>query len=160
MTLFQHGRSHAALVVDESGGTLGFVTMDDLIEDVMDSSPESEDQWLLVNPDGSFSLNGEVTLNDLREDHGLTLHSDEATTIAGLLLNAYGTVPPPGTVIQTQGYELTAEATEGLKITRVHLRRLDDGDQGSAVQNGKTTQYLDSSSSDNDPSTLAGNSQN
>lgn len=125
MTLFKHGRGHAALVVDEFGGTLGFVTMDDLIEDVMDSGPETGDQWILVNPDGSFSLDGGVTLSDLRGDHGLTLHSDEATTVAGLLLNAHGTVPPPGTVIQIQGYELTAEATEGLKITRVHLRRLE-----------------------------------
>ena len=35
--LFKHGRGHAALVVDDGGGTLGFVTLDDLIEQVMDS---------------------------------------------------------------------------------------------------------------------------
>ncbi|GGL87174.1 hemolysin [Deinococcus aerolatus] len=129
MILFKHGRGHAALVVDEFGGLLGFVTLDDLIEDVMDSGPETEDAWTAVAPDGTFHLNGEVTLSELREDHGLELHSSEATTVAGLLLNAHGTVPPPGTVIHVQGYELSAEATEGLKITRVHLRRLADTPQ-------------------------------
>ncbi|CAM3935100.1 hemolysin family protein [Deinococcus frigens] len=134
LTLFKHGRAHAALVVDEFGGTLGFVALDDLIEDVMDSGPETGDGWIQVNPDGSWHLNGEVTLSDLRGDHGLDLHSGEATTVAGLLLNAHGTVPPPGTVIHIQGHELTAEATEGLKITRVHLRRLDEGEQAGADQ--------------------------
>lgn len=136
MTLFKRGRGHAALVVDEFGGTLGFVTMDDLIEDVMATGPESGDRWIRVNADGSWSLNGEVTLNDLREDHGLELHSDEATTVAGLILNAHGTVPPPGTTVQIGEFELTAEAVDGLKITRVLLRRLDGA--AEALKSGES----------------------
>ncbi|MDL2345459.1 hemolysin family protein [Deinococcus sp. MIMF12] len=121
LALFKRERLHAALVVDEFGGTLGFVTMDDLIEDVMEEEEEDSD-WVRRNPDGSSSLDGEVPLSELREDHGLNLHSDEATTIAGLLLEAHGTVPPPGTTVHVQGHDLTAEAVDGLKITRVRVR--------------------------------------
>lgn len=138
LSAFKHGRSHAALVVDEFGGTLGFVTLDDLIQDVMDAGPETLDSWITVAADGTFHLNGAVTLSELREDHGVNLRSDEATTVAGLLLNAHGTVPPPGTVIHTQGYALSAEATEGLKITRVHLRRLKGAAGQREAESGTT----------------------
>ncbi|MFD1733987.1 CBS domain-containing protein [Deinococcus malanensis] len=90
LALFKRERLHAALVVDEFGGTLGFVTMDDLIEDVMDEEDAGSSDWVQRNEDGSLSLNGEVTLSELREDHGLNLHSEDATTIAGLLLGSTG----------------------------------------------------------------------
>lgn len=121
LSLFKRERLHAALVVDEFGGTLGFVTMDDLIEDVMEEEGLDSD-WVRRNPDGSYSLDGEVPLSELREDHGLNLHSGEVTTVAGLLLEAHGTVPPPGTTLHVQGHDLTAEAVDGLKITRVRVR--------------------------------------
>lgn len=122
LALFKRERVHAALVVDEFGGTLGFVTMDDLIEDVMDEEDAQAGEWLQVNPDGSYTLDGEVTLNELREDHALRLHSQDVTTVAGLLLAEYGTVPEVGTTVHVQGHDLTAEEVQGLKITRVRLR--------------------------------------
>ncbi len=120
LALFKRERVHAALVVDEYGGTLGFVTMDDLIEDVIEQSDES---WMIKNPDGSYSLDGEVTLTELRE-LGVHLTSDDANTVAGLVLAAYGTLPPPGITVHVQNVDLTAEAVEGMKITRVRLRQL------------------------------------
>lgn len=122
LALFKRERLHAALVVDEFGGTLGFVTMDDLIEDVMEEEDAPNSDWVQVNPDGSYTLDGEVTLSELREDHGLGLHSEDATTIAGLLLAEHGTVPEPGTTVHVQGHDLTAEEVQGLKITRVRVR--------------------------------------
>ena len=121
LALFKRERVHAALVADEYGGTLGFVTMDDLIEDVIE---QEDDAWIITNPDGSYSLDGEVTLTELRE-LGLQLVSDDANTVAGLVLAAYGTLPPTGITVHVQHMDLTAEAVEGLKITRVRLRRVD-----------------------------------
>ncbi len=118
LALFKRERVHAALVIDEYGGTLGFVTMDDLIQDVIDQDDES---WVVRYSDGSYGLDGEVTLTELREE-GLNLVSDDANTIAGLLLAAHGTLPAVGTTLHIQGVDLTAEAVEGLKITRVRLR--------------------------------------
>lgn len=121
LALFKREHLHAALVVDEFGGTLGFVTMDDLIEDVMEEDAAASG-WVQVNADGSYTLDGEVTLSELREGHGLSLHSEDVSTIAGLLLAEHGTVPEPGTTVHVQGHDLTAEAVEGFKITRVRVR--------------------------------------
>ena len=123
LALFKRERVHAALVVDEYGGTLGFVTMDDLIEDVIE--PEDVgDGGIIHNPDGSYSVDGEVPLSDL-QSLGFTLVSPDARTVAGLLLATRGTLPPPGITVHTQGVDLTAEGVEGLKITRVRLRKVE-----------------------------------
>jgi CBS domain containing-hemolysin-like protein len=121
---FKRERIHAALVVDEFGGTLGFVTMDDLIEDVMEEEDVNASGWVQGNADGSWTLDGEVTLSELRDEHGLKLHSEDVNTVAGLLLAEYGTVPGAGITVHVQGHDLTAEEVRGLKITRVRLRKV------------------------------------
>ncbi|MDB5045054.1 MAG: putative hemolysin [Deinococcus sp.] len=121
LALFKRERIHAALVVDEFGGTLGFVTMDDLIEDVMEEEDTQASNWVQANADGSWTLDGEVTLSELAE-HGFNLSSEDVNTVAGLVLTAYGTVPAPGTTVHVQGHDLTAEEVQGLKITRVRVR--------------------------------------
>ncbi|MFC6592787.1 hemolysin family protein [Deinococcus lacus] len=130
LTLFKRERVHVALVVDEYGGTMGLVTMDDLISDVMEEDEDiATSEWIHLNDDGSLTLDGEVTLSELREDHGLKLESEDATTIAGLLLAEHGTLPAPGVTVHTQGYDLTAEEVQGLKITRVRLRALPEQEE-------------------------------
>ncbi|GGL17853.1 hemolysin family protein [Deinococcus radiotolerans] len=122
LALFKRERVHAALVVDEFGGTLGFVTMDDLIEDVIEEEGAPSSPWITHNEDGSLTLDGEVTLAELSRNLGLPLRSADVTTIAGLVLTAVGTVPAPGTTVHVAGYDLTVEDVQGLKITRVRLR--------------------------------------
>ncbi|MCD0165164.1 hemolysin family protein [Deinococcus sp. 12RED42] len=124
LSLFKRERAHSALVVDEFGGTLGFVTMDDLIEDVMDEEDASAGDWIKVNEDGSYTVDGEATLQELRDDHDLQLHHDEVLTVAGLILTQTGTPPAAGDTVNVQGHDLTAEAVQGLKITRVRIRPL------------------------------------
>ena len=125
LSLFKRERVHAALVVDEFGGTLGFVTMDDLIADVMDEEEMEPGFWIQKNEDGSLTLDGEVTLSELQSDYGLRLESAEVTTIAGLLLTQTGTVPATGTTVHVSGVDLTAEEVQDLKITRIRLRRVE-----------------------------------
>lgn len=124
LTLFKRQHLHAALVVDEFGGTLGFVTMDDLIADVMDEEETAAGFWVQRNADGSLTLDGEVTLSSLRQDYDLPLESEDVTTIAGLLLAETGTVPVQGTTVHLEGIDLTAEEVQGLKVTRVRLRQV------------------------------------
>lgn len=115
-------RIHASLVVDEFGGTLGFVTLDDVIAQVMDTELGEEPNDAVRDHDGSVVVDGEATLNILREDHGIALTHPEVTTIAGLVLAEHGTVPNVGVDVQVQDHQLTVEAVEGRKITRVRIR--------------------------------------
>ncbi|MFP3883778.1 MAG: hemolysin family protein [Actinomycetota bacterium] len=119
---FRRDRAHAALVVDEFGSTLGLVTMDDVIAEVMDDEIGLAERATVRHDDGSLSLDGEVTLAELRDDHGITITNPEVTTIAGLVLAAHGTLPVVGSTVNLQGHDLTVEAMEGRKITRIRIR--------------------------------------
>ncbi len=119
---FRRDRTHAVLVVDEHGGTLGLVTMDDLIAEVMDDDLDSADSAPLRHDDGSLSLDGEATLAELEDDHGIVIANPEVTTIAGVVLSATSTLPSPGTTVTVDSYDLTVEEMRGRKITRVRIR--------------------------------------
>jgi len=124
LALFKKSRVHAALVVDEFGGTAGFVTMEDLISDVMENGSDGG-RRIRREPDGSLLVDGEVTLAELREDHDIDLSHDHVETVAGLFLARTGQVPEAGTTIDAGGYRLLAEDVQGLKVERVRLRSTD-----------------------------------
>ena len=119
---FRRERTHAALVVDEHGGTLGLITMDDVIAEVMDDEDHSADSATVRNDDGSISLDGEVTLTELEDDHGIVLTNPDVTTIAGIVLAATGTLSTSGTTVTADGHDLTVEEMRGRKITRVRIQ--------------------------------------
>ncbi|KPP91156.1 hemolysin family protein [Erythrobacter sp. HL-111] len=121
LALFKKQRIHAALVVDEHGGTLGFVTLDDIVEDLIDDEPSEDGDWVRRLPEGGFLLDGEVTLAELAEDYDIDLTEGDVVTIAGLVLAKRGIVPEQGESIEIPGYRLTVEQTEGFKITQVKL---------------------------------------
>ncbi|MFW5633521.1 MAG: hemolysin family protein [Erythrobacter sp.] len=121
LALFRKQRIHAALVVDEHGGTLGFVTLDDIVEDLIDDEPSEDGDWVRRLPEGGFLLDGEVTLAELAEDYDIDLTEGDVVTIAGLVLAKRGIVPEQGESIEIPGYRLTVEQTEGFKITQVKL---------------------------------------
>ena len=117
---FRQERTHACLVVDEHGGTLGVVTMDDLITEIMDDEFADERGHVVRHPDGSFEVDGQVTLADLR-DHGLDLTHPEVSTIAGLVLAHHETLPTVGTAVTVPGHRVIVEAIDGRRITRVRI---------------------------------------
>ncbi len=119
---FRRDRTHAALVVDEHGGTLGIVTMDDVIAEVMDDEVHSTATAPIRHDDGSLSLDGEVTLAELDDDHGFILTNPEVNTIAGIVLAATATLPTIGTTVTVQGHDITVEDMRGRKITRILIQ--------------------------------------
>jgi CBS domain containing-hemolysin-like protein len=121
LALFKRQRVHAALVVDEFGGTLGFVTMDDLVADVIDEEDATPAKWIRKDTDGSLVLDGEVTLAELAEDHGIDLEHPDVVTVAGLFLAERGTVPGVGDATEVNGRRLVVEEMAGMKVVRVRL---------------------------------------
>ena len=122
---FRNERIHAALVVDELGGTIGLVTLDDIISEVIDDPAGDHDLPAVVHDDGSVTLDGETTLTELSEDYGFTFRHDGVTTLAGLVLAETGTVPHVGDRVESQGHELTVEGIDGYKLTQIRVTRLD-----------------------------------
>lgn len=122
---FKRDRTHASLVIDEFGNTLGFVTLDDIVAEVMDDELERASRLAAPRKDGSLSLDGETTLAELKEDHDIVFTHPDVTTVAGLLLAGHGTVPEVGASVEVSDYQLVVEEMEGRKITRVLVRPVD-----------------------------------
>jgi CBS domain containing-hemolysin-like protein len=122
---FKNERVHAALVVNELGSTIGLVTLDDIISEVIDDPAGDHDLPAVVHDDGSVTLDGETTLTELLEDYGLTFRHDDVTTLAGLVLVETGTLPGVGDRVELQGHELTVESIAGHKLTQIRVTRID-----------------------------------
>lgn len=117
-------QTHASLVVDEFGGTIGFVTLDDVIAEVMEDEPNDADFEPIYHPDGSVSVDGETTLNELHTDHGFAFEHSDVVTVAGLVLAERGMIPNVGASVRVQNHRLTVEARSGHKITQVRIKPL------------------------------------
>ncbi len=116
---FKLGGAHAALVVDEFGMTVGFVSLDDVITEIM---AEEGHGLITRHADGSMTVPGEAPLSDLRTalDESAFDH-DDAVTIAGLVLASAGKLPEIGDIVQHGGFELMVKAREGRTITEVGI---------------------------------------
>lgn len=126
---FKRERTHAILVVDEFGGTLGLVTLDDLIAEVMDDHLAGGAPDVVRHPDGSLSIDGGTTIADLADHHDIHLSHPEVATVAGLILANTASVPDVGTAVESDGHVLQVEAVSGRRISRIRLRPRPEGDR-------------------------------
>jgi Mg2+/Co2+ transporter CorB len=93
---FQRRERRIGLVVDEYGDIQGMVTLDDILEEIVgeytsESRAKSRDIKRL--DDGSYLVDGAVTLRTLNRHMDWNLPEDEASTLNGLLLEELGDIP-------------------------------------------------------------------
>ena len=96
---FRARREHFAIVVDEYGDFRGIITLEDILEEIVgDIDDEHDIQISGITPqdDGSWNVDGHVTIRDLNRELGWELPDDNATTIAGMILHETRTIPEPG----------------------------------------------------------------
>ena len=130
---FKRTKVHMAIVTDEYGGTLGIVTMEDLLEEIVgeiwDEDEEIErthykigSNEYLVN--GDFELDEMLELYDMDED---ALDSD-AVTVGGFILEHAGNIPKKRESIEADGFRFTVMEVENQRIMRVVVKKLDDAE--------------------------------
>jgi CBS domain containing-hemolysin-like protein len=123
----QHA-GHAAIVVDEYGGTAGLVTIEDIIEEIVG---EIADEYDVDEPDveevgsGTHRVSARLHLDDLGEIFGIEIEDEEVDTVGGLIAKALGAVPIAGSQARAHGLVLTAERVEGRRhrLATVLVRR-------------------------------------
>lgn len=116
---FKRGQGHAAMVVDEHGSTVGFISLDDVIDEIME---DDEQDWLIEESAGSVLASGEAPLFEISEKFGESFAGhDEVITLAGLVLDKTGELPETGTEVIHGDYTLTVVAIEGRRIQRVWI---------------------------------------
>ena len=124
LTELKRRRQQMAIVVDEYGGTVGLVTLADVLEQVFGDLPEEgaeTEPEIVERPDGSLQLAGAVSIDEVNELFGFGFPTDQAVTMAGLVLDALGRTAAVGDEVEIHGLRLKVEKVDGFRITTLGL---------------------------------------
>lgn len=121
---FQRDRRRIALVVDEYGDIRGLVTLEDILEEVVGdftSAPGALHQDIHRDADGSFVINGAISIRVLNKTLGWDLPTDGPRTLNGLILEFLETIPQPGTGLKlgNLSVEILQTAENSVKTARI-----------------------------------------
>ncbi|MDX3773660.1 transporter associated domain-containing protein [Chromatiaceae bacterium AAb-1] len=117
---FRQQRYHMAIIVDEYGGVSGLVTIEDILEqivgDIEDEHDDEEDSDIKKMAARVFQVSALTPLDEFNETFGTAFDEEDADTIGGIVLHAFGHLPTKGETIELQGLIF--------KVSKANSRRL------------------------------------
>lgn len=126
LTFFLNKHAHVAIVVDEYGGTVGMVTLDNVLEELVGEIQDEFDtenlEFRRINAD-EFLAQGSLGLYELNDHAGLELESSEVSTVGGYVTHLLGHLPKQGERVRVEDYEVTITQTDGRKVGQLHFKR-------------------------------------
>jgi CBS domain containing-hemolysin-like protein len=115
---------HLAIVVDEYGGTIGMVTLENVLEELVGQIQDEFDQekeLVTRTSETSFEVAGALPLHELAELVGEPLTGEGITTASGWVTHRLGGFPKPGDMVAIGSYELRVEEMDGMRVARLKL---------------------------------------
>jgi len=136
LTEFQANKIHLAVIVDEYGGTLGIVTLEDILEEIVgeitDESDEDEKNYTKIN-ENTYIFDGKTLLNDFykiiqSEQDIFDAVKGDADTLAGLILELKGAIPTLNEQIKYKQFTFKIEGVDSrrIKLIRVIIKPEED----------------------------------
>jgi len=129
LSLFLNKHAHLAIVVDEFGGTVGMVTLENVLEelvgDIQDEFDTEKEEFREIN-ENEFSVDGALALYELRDLAGIDLESADVSTIGGYVTHLLGHLPKAGEQVQIDNYLVTISQSDGRRVQQLHFRKLDE----------------------------------
>jgi CBS domain containing-hemolysin-like protein len=127
LKLFLGKHAHLAMVVDEFGGTVGMVTLENVLEevvgDIQDEFDTDKEEFRKIN-ENEFSVAGSLGLYELNDLVGLELDSADVSTLGGYVTHLLGHLPKQGEQVRIDGYLVTITQTDGRRVGQLHFRKM------------------------------------
>ena len=126
---FQKMKIHLAVIIDEYGGMVGIVTLEDILEEIVgeiaDESDDDEQDYIKID-DCTFLFDGKVLLNDffriMRLDEAdFEPVRGEADTLAGVILEMKGEIPQKGDSVDYKNLSFSIEAVDNRRIKQIKV---------------------------------------
>lgn len=128
MREFLKRHTHFALVVDEYGALQGLITLEDILEEIVGEITDEFDMGgentIAQDDDGSWIVEGAMTIRDLNRANDWSLPDDEANTVAGLVIHEAQMIPTVGQVFSFHGFRFLVAEKEQNRISVLKIRPL------------------------------------
>jgi putative hemolysin len=126
---FQEERNHMAIVVDEYGGKLGIVTMEDILEEIFgeinDEFDEEQISYSKID-NNTFIIEGKILINDFckiteTEDDFFDEIKNDSETLAGLIMELSGRIPQREETIKYKKFSFIIESADNRRVKRIKV---------------------------------------
>ena len=127
LNFFLKSHSHIALVVDEYGGAVGIVTLDNVLEELVG---EIQDEFDTAKPEmrkvtqDEFVVEGSLGLYELNDMISLDMESSEVSTVGGYITQLIGHLPAVGEKTRIEDFEATVTKADGRRVLEVNFKRV------------------------------------
>jgi len=140
LKLFLTKHAHLALVVDEFGGTVGMVTMENVLEelvgDIQDEFDFEKEEFRKISAN-EFSVDGALGLYELNELAKLELESADVSTVGGYVTHLLGHLPKQGEQVKIDNYLVTVSQSDGRRVNQLHFKKLGSVAPATVPASGK-----------------------
>ena len=126
LQLFLERKLHFAFVVDEYGGTLGIITLENALESLVGQIQDefdSEEKELVRKSENVWEVSGTLPLHELEKIVGTVEHDETITTASGWLTQKLGGFPKAGDSLVIGNFELRVEEMDGPRVARLKISR-------------------------------------
>ncbi|MDQ6955978.1 MAG: hemolysin family protein [Mariprofundaceae bacterium] len=128
LTEMRDSKNHIAMVLDEYGGTAGLVTLSDLLEEIVGSMDEGENQDSIEYTRGEHGLEVQARMHveDLEDLLSITLPNGDFDTVGGLIITELGRIPVRGERILVGGLDIHVQEADPRRVIRILIKSQPD----------------------------------
>lgn len=127
---FRQKRYHMAIVVDEYGGVSGLVTIEDILEQIVgeieDEHDDEEEDDIKKMASRVFQVSALTPLDEFNESFNTKFDEEDADTIGGIVLHAFGHMPTKGESIELQGLTFKVNKANSRRLVQLQVIRAKD----------------------------------
>ncbi|MCI0418262.1 MAG: hemolysin family protein [Acidobacteria bacterium] len=126
LSMFLDKKCHMAIVVDEFGGTLGMVTLEDVLEELVGEIQDEFDQeqpLITQIQEKEYLVDGATPLHDVEEAFGVRFNDEnDAATLGGYLVDRWQEIPPEGTEWNFENLKFVVQKVEKFRVSQVRVK--------------------------------------